>query len=201
MLEGRFPRNKSITPFAVQRFTGQVQVGGESWELSDWTGMQGHNWGAAHAESYAWGHCSFADPGESPVAVVEAVSARIKVGGWTTPLLSTMVVRRGEAEYRFDRLVDAWRQRSEMGEYGWALRMRGRAGEAMLSMDADPAEMVCLGYANPDGVTRYCLNSKLARVRLQVNPAAAPGFTCTSEHGGALEFLRTEPDARLGEVI
>ena len=79
--------------------------------------------------------------------------------------------------------------------------MRGKAGEALLSMDAHPSEMVCLGYANPDGQTRYCLNSKLARVRLQVNPTRSSGFTCTSEHGGALEFLRTTPDVRLGEVI
>lgn len=201
MLEGRFPRNKSITPFAVQQLDGHIEIPEARWDVSGWTGMQGHNWGPAHAESYAWGHCSFADPGKAPSVVVEAVSARIKLGGWTTPLLSTMVVRRGTEEYRFDRLVDSWRQRSEMGEFGWALRMRGKAGEALLSMDAHPSEMVCLGYANPDGQTRYCLNSKLARVRLQVNPTRSSGFTCTSEHGGALEFLRTTPDVRLGEVI
>ena len=115
MLEGRFPRNKSITPFAVQQLDGHIEIPEARWDVSGWTGMQGHNWGPAHAESYAWGHCSFADPGKAPSVVVEAVSARIKLGGWTTPLLSTMVVRRGMEEYRFDRLVDSWRQRSEMG--------------------------------------------------------------------------------------
>ena len=52
--------------------------------------------------------------------------------------------------------------------------------------------MVCLGYFNPDGRLSYCLNSKLAHVRLEVEPRHGDAFVLTSEHGGALEFLVPE---------
>ena len=52
--------------------------------------------------------------------------------------------------------------------------------------------MVCLGYDNPDGERSYCFNSKLAEVTLEVRPADGASFTCTSAHGGALEFLRRQ---------
>ena len=35
MLDGRFPRNKSITPFAVQSFSGHVELGAGRWELPE----------------------------------------------------------------------------------------------------------------------------------------------------------------------
>ena len=83
----------------------------------------------------------------------------------------------------------------------WALRVRGRDGAAFLTMKADPDEMACLGYRNPNDRVSYCMNSKLATVTLRVNPRTDDMFECRSAHGGALEFLRGEPDPRLGEVI
>ena len=41
------------------------------------------------------------------------------------------------------------------------------------------------------------MNSKLARVRLRVNPANGQGFEVHSPHGGALEFLQPRPDPRI----
>ena len=38
-------------------------------------------------------------------------------------------------------------------------------------------------------------------VRLRVNPKVGDGFECHSPHGGALEFLRHEPDPRWPEVV
>lgn len=78
--------------------------------------------------------------------------------------------------------------------------MRGPGGDAWLEMTARPEETVCLGYRNPDGRLSHCFNSKLARVRLRVNPVNEEGFSCTSEHGGALELLRNEPDPRFAVV-
>ncbi len=136
-----------------------------------------------------------------PAVVVEGISARLRIGGRLTPWLSTLVVRRGAQRWRFDRIVDTWNQDLAIDDMNWTLRMRGTGGSAVLSMEADPAEMACLGYLNPDGQLSYCMNSKLSRVTLRVNPVGDDAFACRSEHGGALEFLRSEPDARLGEVV
>ena len=201
LLDGPLPKNKSITPSAAAWFDGHITVDGERWDLCRWPGMRGHNWGPGHAEHYAWGHALFLDADGTPHTLVEGVSARLRMAGRLTPWVSGLIVRRGADEYRFDRIVDLWRQRPAVGDLDWTLRIRGSAGEALLSMKAEADEIACLGYGNPDGALRYCLNSKLAEVRLRVNPRDADGFECHSPHGGALEFLRHAADPRWPEVV
>ncbi len=79
--------------------------------------------------------------------------------------------------------------------------MRGRRGRARLEMIGSPAAMVCLGYDNPARRRSYCLNSKTARVRLEVEPEDGAPFTLASEHGGALEFLRPDEVAAVQPVV
>jgi hypothetical protein len=197
MLDAPFPRNKLVTPFPVAGFAGGLTWDDQPWDLTGWVGMQGHNWGAAHSPEYAWGQCVFPDDG----TVVEAASGRIEIGSRTSPLISMLVLRRGGEELRFDRLLDLWRQRPRLDFPRWTLEMRGRAGEVRLEMVADPAAMVCLGYDNPARARSYCLNSKTARVRLDVRPRRGAAYTLTSEHGGALEFLRPDPVAEVQPVV
>jgi hypothetical protein len=201
LLDGPLPANKAVTPVAAATLSGHHVVGGERWRVDAWPGMRGHNWGPGHAERYAWGHALFLGSDGAPHTLVEGVSARLRVAGRLTPWISGLVVRRGAREYRFDRIVDLWRQRPAVGDLDWALRIRGRDGEALLSMAADASEVACLGYGNPDGALRYCLNSKLAEVRLRVNPRDDDGFECHSPHGGALEFLRHDADPRWPEAV
>lgn len=197
MVDAPFPKNKLLSPFPVATFAGGLRWGGETWDLDGWIGMEGHNWGAAHSPEYAWGQCVFPEQG----AVVEAASGRIELGSRTSPLFSMLVVRVGDVEHRFDRIVDRWRQQPVLDFPRWTLGMRGRAGRARLEMTADPAAMVCLGYDNPARPRSYCLNSKTARVRLSVEPRRGAPFELTSEHGGALEFLRPDPVAEVQPVV
>ena len=133
--------------------------------------------------------------------MLEGFSARVRVGGRTTPRLSALVVQNGARSYRFNRLFDAWRQQATVDADRWTLAMRGDDGEAMLSMDASKQPMVCLGYDNPNGEHSYCFNSKLAAVELTVRPSDGASFTLQSAHGGALEFLRRQPDPRFSRVV
>ena len=203
MVDGSLPKSTPLTPYPTLKLSGSFEVFGETFDVSGWEGMQGHNWGEEHAWEYAWGHCPFLDESGEPFCWVEGFSAKTRIAGRPTPLISALVVRRGEQEYRFDRLVDLWRQDGniDLENYRWTLDIRGPDGQAVLAMEADPDEMVCLGYHNPDGRLSYCLNSKLARVSLRVNPINEAGFECTSEHGGALEFLRNSPDEAFGRVV
>ena len=199
--EGPFPKLKLVTPFPSLRFTGRVTLPDETVELAGWTGMQGHNWGREHAFEYAWGQCVFPSSGGQPEAMVEGFTGRVMIAGRLTPRVSALVVRRGVELYRFDRLFELWRQDATLDADRWTVRVAGADGEARLEMDASGRPMACLGYPNPDGKLSYCLNSKLARVKLQVQPARGGAFECTSAHGGALEFLRSTPDPRFSEVI
>lgn len=190
LIDAPVPKNKLLTPFPVALFSGTITWGDTEWEVSNWPGMQGHNWGAAHSPEYAWGQCIFNDSHGKPFAMVEGASGRVVLGPITTPLLSLLAVRRDGREYRFDRLVDLWRQSPRLAFPDWRLRMKGAAGTAELFMRANPSRMVCLGYDNPDGRRSYCLNSKTAEVTLRVNPTNSDGFECHSKFGGALEFLQ-----------
>lgn len=200
MVDGPFPRSKLLTPFPQLLFSGTFTVDGNAVDLSGWQGMQGHNWGREHAFEYAWGQCLFSAPDGQDV-MVEGFTGRIKLAGRPSPRLSAMVVRHGSTEYRFDRVMDLWRQDADIGPRHWTLKMRGADGSAVLSMDAAGRPLACLGYRNPDGRLSYCINSKLARVELRVEPAHGPVLECHSPHGGALEFLRTEADPDLGDVV
>lgn len=195
MVDGPFPKSKLLTPHPALRFEGRLEAFGETIDVTGWRGMQGHNWGREHAFEYAWGQCLFDD------AMVEGFTGRIRIAGRTSPRMSALVVRRGSAEYRFDRLFDFWRQEATVEARRWRVRLAGAAGEATLELDATNRPMVCLGYRNPDGRLSYCLNTKVAQVRLQVKPARGEPFELHSADGGALEFLRQAPDAALAEVV
>ena len=133
--------------------------------------------------------------------MVEGASGRLELGSRTSPLFSMLVVRRGDQEYRFDRLVDRWRQKPEIDFPNWTLEMRGRDGRARLEMTGSPSSMVCLGYDNPARPRSYCLNSKTAGVRVVVLPRGGQAFHLTSEHGGALEFLRADQVPEVQPVV
>jgi hypothetical protein len=197
LVRGPFPKSKLLTPLPALRVSGTLALPGETVTLDGWPGMQGHNWGREHAFEYAWGQCLF--PGED--TMVEGFTGRIRAAGLTSPRISALVVRRGGRSYRFDTLFDVWRQHAELSTERWHLRLRGRDGEAELTMDAAGRPMVCLGYWNPGGALSYCFNSKLARTSLTVRPGDGAAFTCESAHGGALEFLRREADPRFPHVV
>jgi hypothetical protein len=201
LIDAPLPKNKLLTPFPAARFTGRVDWDGDTWPVSDFIGMQGHNWGAAHSPEYAWGQCVFTDDSGAPFALVEGASGRIELGPVTSPLLSMLTVRRLGREYRFDRLVDLWRQRPVIDFPEWRLRMSGSHGSAELRMLADPRRMVCLGYDNPGGSRSHCLNSKTARVVLRVAPRNGESFACASDFGGALEFLQPDEEPDVQPVV
>ncbi|MFJ9370467.1 hypothetical protein ACIRRA_39430 [Nocardia sp. NPDC101769] len=202
LLDTPVPNNKLVTPFPVLTCTGRLEWQGDRWDLSGWHGMQGHNWGREHSPEYAWGQCVFTDArGGEPFAVMEAASGRTRIAGCTSPLLSMLVIRRGDEEFRFDRIVDLWRQRPLLDFPAWTLRMRGRHGTAELRMHAEPEQMVCLAYRNPARDTSYCLNSKTAAVTVHVAPINGNAFELRSPHGGALEFLVPHPVASVSPTV
>ncbi|MBI2378116.1 MAG: hypothetical protein HYV07_29205 [Deltaproteobacteria bacterium] len=211
MIDGPFPKSKLLTPFPSLRVSGKLETSefaapgpdpGSplSFAFEDWQGMQGHNWGKEHAHEYVWGQCPFFDATGKLCCVVEAFTARIKLGPIVSPRISALVVRTREQELRFDRLYDLWRQGAEVGELSWRLNMSNEAGRARLSMSTSLEQIVCLGYDNPNGVRSYCVNSKLAAVSLELETSAGRQ-TFTSAHGGALELLSGKLDPRITRVV
>ena len=59
-------------------------------------------------------------------------------------------------------------------------------------MTGSPESMVCLGYDNPARAQELLPELQDRRGLLEVEPDDGPAFTLTSDHGGALEFLRPD---------
>ena len=199
LIDGALLKSQLLSPAPAIEISGQVTFNGERWNIDKWLGMQGHNWSQGAAVQYVWGHSLFIDDNNSVIALVEALSGRVKIAGLSSPDLALMLVRHEQQEYRFDRIAALWRRQSEALFPAWTLKMRSDQATATLNMRAQAKRMVCLGYEYPGKPDlAYCLNSKLAEVELRVEPKDSAAFVLRSRHLGALEFLqRDRPDGLL----
>ncbi len=189
-IERGWPRNKLVTPAPLLRFGGSLRFADEEWALDDWIGMQGHNWGPAHAPEYVWMQCVFWDAENQPFALMEAACGRIRLPlGRRSPIFSLLTLRLPEREYRFDRLQDFYRHRVNSLFPAFDLHLRGAPGALTLQARARPELMVDLPYQNPNGQVSRCLNSKLAKLSLRLDPENGDTLLFRSPHAAALEFL------------
>jgi hypothetical protein len=183
------PSSKTITPVPDARASGHVMVNDERWELVDWHAMQGHNWGKRHGE-YGWVHCNAFDV---PDLVVEAVSARLRIGSFVTPFLTSAVVRHRGRDHVFSLPHSLWSATSEVEAGSYRFSARGPAGKLSAEATAPVDHFVGLRYTNPDGSGIACLNSKLARMNVRLEPVGEQALSATS-HAAALEIGTARDD-------
>jgi hypothetical protein len=187
-----FPKSKSLTPYPASLFSGRLSVDGREIAVRDWPGAQGHNWGRSHARRYAWA-LSSAFEGH-PGTYFEGLSAQVKLGPIETPFLTLAYLFHDGRAYDF-RGVRHWWNRSVVVDPPGAWRFRAESAEARLdgTVEAAPGDMVGLVYEDPSGETAHCLNSKLARCRLELAVRAGRGFepiaSLVSDGKAALEIL------------
>jgi len=185
LYRGRFPSSKTVTPYPDLRIDGEVIVDDERWEVRSWHGMQGHNWGRGHAEQYAWCHCNQWE--SSAPLVLEAVSARVRVGPMLLPMLTLAAVRHEGLDYLFNRLDTSFRTKATIDDLRYSFR--AETGDAIIDgvASAPAKDFVGLYYANPNGVMTYCLNSKLTQLDLRFTAKGGRTIDLSSQ-AAALEF-------------
>ncbi|MBS2011394.1 MAG: hypothetical protein JST00_00670 [Deltaproteobacteria bacterium] len=178
MYETKLPSSKLVSPHPDSTFTGSYTTSsGDEVLVRGWRGMQGHNWGARHAELYAWGHCNQWDGGEDDL-VLEAVTARVRVGPVLAPPLTVVCVRHRGVRYDFNAPLELIRargtlvcpsERAPSESARWSFSAKSSIATVTGEMWAEPRDFAGLGYENPDGAMTHCLNSKLARARLRLS--------------------------------
>ncbi len=186
-----FPKTKLVSPKPDLRFDGFILLDGKRIDVRGWRGMQGHNWGTGHADTYAWGHCNQWDGDEH--TVVEAVSARVRVGSLKTPLLTLVHVRHDGRHYAMTGLIDLARNRGEIHPRRWFFGARAHGVTVEGDFSAQTSDMVGLHYANPNGSMSYCLNSKLANARLHLQLSGREPVDLLSR-SAAFELGTTDPE-------
>jgi hypothetical protein len=190
MYEKSFPRQKIVSPIPNGRISGRVEVQGETWTLDAWPGMVGHNWGRAHSESYAWGHCNAWDDGDD--VVVEGFSARVRACGVLLPPMTALAVRHHGTSYMLTDFASIAHSRGSMTPRRWRFHARADRVAVEGEMWADTDDFVGLYYPNPDGTTCYCLNSKLAHAEVTLRIQGRAPKTLRSQRA-PLELATRDP--------
>ena len=185
------PKAKALDAFPAARYEGTVTVGGERHAISQWPGTQSHNWGERHTDLYAWGQVSGFDG--APDALFEGVTARIKLGPFWTPHLTSLVLRLGDDDYAFNTVSSFLRNKGSFAGWRWSfagvsdrLRLEGE-------MIGDPKHFAALEYRNPPGGIKRCLNSKIARCELRLAFPDGGKRTLVSSCRAAFEILGDPP--------
>jgi hypothetical protein len=193
MYERALPKQKIVSPNPNGRFSGTVVIGDERWSLDAWPGMVGHNWGRAHSEVYAWGHCNAWDDGDD--VVLEGFTARVRAGGVLLPPTTMLCVRHHGTTWALTALDDLAHNKGAISSRRWRFRGGNAAGRVEIAgeMWADTQDFVGLFYPNPDGTMCHCLNSKLAHAELTLRIAGRAPRTLRSERA-ALEIATRDPD-------
>jgi hypothetical protein len=172
MYEGKLPSSKLVSPHPDARFTGSYTVDGERILVAGWRGMQGHNWGARHAELYGWGHCNQWD-GEEDL-VLEGVTARVKVGPVLAPPLTVVCVRHRGVRYDFNAPIALLTAKGTIELRRWTFTAKNALATVSGELWAETRDFAGLAYVNPDGSVTNCLNTKLARGRVRLSVRGRP---------------------------
>jgi hypothetical protein len=191
LYDASFPTSKLVTPLMDGRVTGSVRVdrgdgaAPEDWNVAAWPAMVGHNWGRSHPRLYAWVHCNAWDDAED--LAFEAVSARVRMGPVLSPMGTAVFVRWKGQSWDLNARELLGQNRGSISLRRWEVTAAGQGLDVRAELSAETDDLVGLHYPNPSGAMTYCLNTKLARARLELRLPGRPPVVATSR-AGALEI-------------
>ncbi len=155
-----FPKKKNLIPKPRFTMQGTARVGDREVSLDGWTGLQGHNWGRAHAFEMAYTNCNQFN--ERDDARLDGYCARVYVGPLLIPRSTGCVLRLGQTTYPFNRIRRSF-GKGQIQFPRWSFQLEGDDGYRLGgSVEAPRGEFVGLAYADPDGGLSDCLNTKFA---------------------------------------
>lgn len=176
-------------------FNGRIELDGRELILDDARGQQGHRWGRKHASTWSWAHCSLFDG--SPDAVFEGLSAKAALGPLPGPTLTFIYLGLDGEDIVLNDLKTGLRARSDYVLPAWVFTSRDGHWQVVGSARAHPDRLVQVTYTDPDGAHRYCANSEIASLALEVYRREGAVWrhhrSLTSTGGAHLEFGRRQP--------
>jgi hypothetical protein len=194
------PFSKIVTPLSDARAAGAVRVvrgddDVDTWDVEQWPLMVGHNWGTGNAEHYAWTHCNTWD---AEGLVFEALSARVRIGPMLSPMATSAYVRWRGRSWDLSRPRALASNRGAISLRRWEMTGSDRGLDLACDVAAETDDLVGLHYPNPSGTITHCLNTKLARARIELHFPDGETITATSR-AAALEIgtMRTDHGIRM----
>lgn len=186
------PKAKTLVGSPLAKFSGSVHVGDTRFDIDDWIGSQNHNWGSKHTDRYAWGQVAGFD--DQPDAFLECATAKLKLGPIWSPAFTTLTLRLADETLKVPGLIRAARNRGEYDYFRWSFEAKTDGGRVIGTFEAPRKDFVALRYYNPPGGSKTCLNTKIARCRVEVHRPGQPALVLETKSRAAFEIL-TDDDA------
>ncbi|NUP09859.1 MAG: hypothetical protein HOW73_27750 [Polyangiaceae bacterium] len=187
LYDGPFPKAKSLVIAPMMRLSGSIRVDGETHRFDDWVGSLNHNWGERHTDAYAWGQVAGFD--DAPDVFFECATARVRIGPFRTPRITTFAVRIGDETIRSSGALDLVRASGSYEVGRWQVRGRAEDAEIEATFTAPRTAFVGLTYLDPPGGAKTCLNSKVASCELRVKRGGRAIVSARTTGRAAFEIL------------
>ncbi len=127
------------------------------------------------------------------------MSARVRVGPVTTPTITLIAIRIGETTHMLTRVRELIENRGAMTYRRWKFSAHHPSVSVRGELFAETEDMVGLHYENPDGAMTYCLNSKLASARLELDVRGKK--TVLTSRAAAFEIGTRDPNHGVEMVL
>jgi hypothetical protein len=186
------PRTKLTSPAPAAGFSGSLQLGQRTIDLTGWHGMVGHNWGSEHAARWIWLHGIDFD--QAPDAWIDLAVGRIDLAGRLTPWVANGALCMHGQRLRLGGLLARGLRVAERPER-CSLHVPGQGGLAVEAhVQTPPGTAAGWRYADPDGAEHDVINCSIAALRLVVRRKGQASQTLLSDHGAAYELGMREHD-------
>lgn len=186
------PRTKFVAPYPNARFEGRLTIGEDSYELSGWPGMIGHNWGTEHAERWVWLEGTGFE-GEAGT-FFDAGAARVRLGSRTSPWIpSGMLSLEGE-RHRLGGLGAIRAARIEETPTGCEFLLPGKDVVVRGRVTAPAEQFVGWVYADPAGPEHNTVNCSVSDLELTVERPGLPARELRLAGAAAYELGMRETD-------
>jgi hypothetical protein len=192
MYRAPLPRTKFLSPYPNATYSGRVEVGGRGIAVEGWPGMIGHNWGAEHAERWAW--IEGARFGGDADSYFDLAAGRLKLGGWTTPWVANGVLALEGERIRLGGLDKVRATEIEDTPTGCAFALPGKDVTVRGRVSAEPGRFVAWVYSDPDGGEHNTLNCSISDLELTVEREGSEPQRLRASGTAAYEIGMRETD-------
>jgi hypothetical protein len=166
-------------------FFGSITIDGDELGFDGELGCQSHRWGAKHSSTWSWAHCSRFEGGVD--AVFEGVAAQASIGPVPAPTTTLLYLNYEGEDLVFNELRWALRARSRYEMPTWAFTAHNDRWKIAGAARATTDRLIQVRYEDPDGADRFCANSEIADLAVEVYERSDTGW----RHRGSLTALRT----------
>jgi hypothetical protein len=167
--------------------SGTTQINGETTQWKQAPGMSGHFRGAKSGNSWVWGHCNTFqnDQGQIVPFIFEGITAKVKMGPFSIPKLSSFYFHYQNEDYFFNTVRDALYLKSNHSLNEWNFQADRNELSFRGHVRAEHKDFAGLTFEDTNGSYLYCANSELSDMKVHVyrRGKLESTFTATSSAG------------------